>query len=132
MLKFKQIDWIVQLILIIATPLFFLINKNQFKGFEFISSYFIVGGWQAVSILVHFSFPRKIKHKLRAIHGVFTMIVGVVAAIFIALDNDALIGYLFFILFVTPILAIVYLVACYRETRDLQKQQTQIPSSLNQ
>lgn len=119
MITFKRLDWIVQLMLIIGIPLFFLVNQGRYRDFDFISGYFIVGGWQLISILVHFFFPRHTKIKLRTIHGVLSLIIVLLTAVLVAADNDALIMLLIGILFVTPALAILYLIACFLETKAL-------------
>lgn len=119
MITFKRFDWIFQMILILGSPLFFLVNQKRLNDFEFVFSYFLVGGWQLISIIVHMFYPAVVKHKLRTLHGILTLILLVVTGILMAIDNETILMFLIGVLFVTPALAILYVIACYLETKAL-------------
>lgn len=119
MIDFKRFDWIFQLILLVGSILFFLVNQNRFMDFEFILSYFVIGGWQLISILVHMFYPSTVKHKLRTIHGILTVLLFITTGILIGVGEDLLIEFLVGVLFVTPALAILYLITCYLETKKV-------------
>ncbi len=120
MITFKRLDWILQIFLLVGVPLFFWVNKDRYRDFDFLVGYFIVGGWQLISIVIHFFYPKKYKIKLRTLHGVLTLIAALVTAILVALnDDEMIIMFLIGILFVTPALAILYLITCFLETKAL-------------
>jgi hypothetical protein len=95
------------------------VNQERYRDFDFISGYFIVGGWQLISILIHFFFPRETKIKLRKFHGMLSLGLLILLAILWAIDDESIIMLLIGVLFATPALAILYLIACFLETKAL-------------
>jgi hypothetical protein len=112
---FKKIDLGIQLILIIVlTPL-------ALSGVIFFTyAYFIVGGWQVFSVLIHllqrqFFFPAKgRRYYCRTLIGVAAT--GLAAL----LSNDLGVFYLFALLFVSPAFAIWYVCICHIENKTLE------------
>ncbi len=111
MRKFKLYDYWISLILIIAFTIISLIKRDG----TFIAGYFTVGAWQLVSMLVHYqkkwfmagSSARSIYQKcilglaLCSIVGCIVPLIGM---------------FIFFILlFISPLLAIIYTAICYNE-----------------
>jgi hypothetical protein len=119
---FKTIDWIGQLLLIVIGALLALFRKADILSADFTAAYLLVGGWQLLSMLVHLFLPAAVKIKARKYYLwllALTMLAGVVTGVII---EKAIIGYLFAMLFWTPLLAIFYLVISYKEAKQLQQQ----------
>ncbi|MBS1495261.1 MAG: hypothetical protein JSU03_01415 [Bacteroidetes bacterium] len=112
MKNFKFFDTWMSIILITVFLIASVINMDE----TFIYGYFVVGGWQIISMVIH------------AINGWFTakgsirILYHWVVAIVIALTILGLLVYpilylmLFILLFAAPIMAIVYTTICYDET----------------
>ena len=110
MKNFKTIDFIIQVFLIISFIIKSTLNIDQ----TFIYGYFIVGGWQVISMIVHQinkwytnqGSRRFYYHRITA------------ATLFI-IPSGFIIPNFFIVwvplLFVAPIMAIYYLAICYRE-----------------
>ncbi|MFT3979818.1 MAG: hypothetical protein QM687_05055 [Ferruginibacter sp.] len=111
MKKFKQIDLIISIALIII----FLIYGILSKDFKFITGYFVVGGWQVISMLVHqFNhwFIQKGSSRL-FYHNMVVILIAVTAfSLLIPLFSLVL---LFFLLFAAPVMAVMYSLICYNE-----------------
>lgn len=103
MKQFKIIDFWVNILLIIGFAIISLIEKN----FTFIYGYFIVGGWQVISMIIHrinkliipISKTRKVYHWITgfSIAGMFTLV------------------FFYVLLFAAPIMAIFYTCLCGNE-----------------
>jgi hypothetical protein len=112
---FKKIDFWIQLALIIACSTLALANVIFFPY-----AYFVVGGWQVFSALIHllqrqFYFPVSgRRYYWRTLIGV--AVVGL-ASLF---SNDLGVFYLFGLLFVSPGLAIWYVWICHMENKTLE------------
>lgn len=116
---FKTIDWVGQLLLIITGGALALVKNAGFFSTDFTIAYVLVGGWQMLSVLVHLFLPKAVKIKARKYYLwllALTMLAGVIIQLIV---KDAIIGYLFAMLFWTPLLAIFYLFICYKEARQL-------------
>lgn len=112
MRTWKHADWIIQCILVIAGV---IISLLQFD----IWSYLIVGGWQMLSCLVNLVW-RKGQWKVadRKIYLWFIFILFCIGILLYFGENtfeSFILPYLFGLVFFTPIMAIWYIIICYRE-----------------
>ena len=112
MKTFKQTDFFLQFFLMLFAIASLFQNDPFFKSYE---NYFLVGGWQFTSMLVHEfagSFTAKGGRRRYYQNAVYIivacMLAGIVAPAFL---------FIFFILvFAAPLMAIYYLFLCYDET----------------
>jgi hypothetical protein len=115
---FKKIDAGLQAILIIIFLLLTLIN---WPGEQVIVGYFVVGGVQVISMVVHAAagptyFPR------RSLRRTYTFVVlAIFLAVPIAMLTDMLIFLMFGLLFASPIMALFYWWICFREVKELDR-----------
>jgi hypothetical protein len=120
---FKTIDYYAQIFLIVAAlavNLFlFAVNRDDFD--YIIAGYLIVGGWQVCSVIVNFMVPATYKVKLRNVYLVLLAITVITGIIFWQLNDDSIIIFGLIILFWSPVLAVIYAVACHRETKLLEQ-----------
>lgn len=123
---FKSIDLIVQLFTIVLGVVFGLIHMEY--GFYF---YFIVGGWQVLSCLIHAVFPQyynKVKDRRRYL---ITLLVLVISSFLLFLgfyfEFEPLLALIipfgFILLLISPIMAIWYCYICYRELKLYQQKE---------
>lgn len=113
---FKVMDMWVQIAIIVIVMLLFLFQDHMIFGESFFYIYFILGGWQLISVFVHFYFPREVKIPLRNIYHILvalTILIGMII-------GKELVDYLYSMLFWTPILALLYLATCIIETVRLK------------
>jgi glucan phosphoethanolaminetransferase (alkaline phosphatase superfamily) len=123
MKSFKQWDWIVQTVLILASIFVSLALRRT--GDLFLLSYFVVGGWQMISVAVHALNPAIYRSVARKVY-LWLLLLTVLSTIIVILismnsNSDFILGWLVGILFWTPALALFYLVICIWETRRLKE-----------
>ncbi len=102
MKKFKTADFFLNSSLIAGFAIYYLFNQDT----DFLTGYFVVGGWQVISMLVHayhhcFTYKKGSRyyyHRLTLV-SILTMPV----------------GSLWLLLFVAPVMAVYYTCICYRE-----------------
>ena len=119
MKKFKTIDCWMSILLIAG----FLIASIIRLDLTFIVGYFVVGGWQLISILVHF-FNKAFVEKGEARDGyqkyvfLFIIIVAILfpLALLFKIVAIPLLIVLFILLFCAPFMAVYYTYLCYHET----------------
>jgi hypothetical protein len=123
---FKLVDMIVQLITIILGVVFGLIYM-QYAHY----SYFIVGGWQVLSCLIHGLFPQyynKVKDRRRYLITLLVLII-LTCLIFFGTYFEfdlllrAIIPFGFILFVITPIMAIWYCYICYTELKLYQQKE---------
>ena len=112
---FKKLDFWIQLVLIVVcAPL--AIAQVMFFPY----AYFVVGGWQVFSVLIHL-LQRQSYFPANGRRYYCGTLIGValigIAALF---SNDLGIFYLFGLLFVSPFLAIWYMTICHTENKTLE------------
>lgn len=115
---FKVIDMWVQIAMIVIVILLLIFQDHMIFGENFFYSYFILGGLQLISVFVHFYFPREIKIPLRNIYHILvalTILIGMI------ISGKESVDYLYYMLFWTPILALLYLATCIIETVRLKE-----------
>jgi hypothetical protein len=119
MKEFKIIDCWISIILIPAFVIFGFITMND-KSFN---GYFIVGGWQVVSMIVHTlnhwftkrGEQRAYYHKLVLIlAAIIAVLIGFTYAFEVFFIVLAII--MFLLLIASPVMAIYYTYVCYEET----------------
>lgn len=110
MKEFKTIDVIVQILLIIGFSIQSIISMDQ----TFLIGYFVVGGWQVTSMIVHHVNKWHTRHGNRRFYYH-----RISAAILIAMAAGFVVPYLLIVwgvmLFVAPVMAIYYLAICCKE-----------------
>ncbi len=108
MKKFKTIDTWISIILITAFAIASIINRN----YTFLIGYFVVGGWQVISMLVHvFYHSFTEKGSTRYIYHWIT---------FISLITMP-IGSFWILLFTAPFMAVFYAWLCFDEVRKMNQ-----------
>jgi hypothetical protein len=115
MKTFKLIDLALNISLILFFAVFTLIKKD----YSFIYGYFIIGGWQVISMLIHQSagwFTRK--GSARNSYFTLTLIIILTGALAFLVPLFAIIYYI--LLFTAPALAIVYTLICFDECREMR------------
>ena len=104
MKQFKIIDFWVSVILIVASVVFVLVKRNIEIGF--IYCYFIVGGWQVISMITHAVNGWFVgKKMLRFYYHWFTLLAIITMPL----------GSIFLLLYIAPLLAIIYTLICRDE-----------------
>lgn len=108
--KFKRVDCWVSIFLLVSCALFVLLSMDNW-GSALIVSYFIVGGWQVLSMTVH------------AVTGYFTKRVwGRLLYHWIVVVVIALFPFtMWLLLYIAPVMAVFYTAMCYHETFVLMK-----------
>jgi hypothetical protein len=111
MKKFKTIDLRLDIILILASIAFAFIMSNEYS----LLGYFIVGGWQILSMIVHevngyFNESTGLRRKYHLFVAILlsTALLGLII-------TPVLMLILYFLLFVSPFLALGYCYLCYHE-----------------
>lgn len=125
MKRFKQTDCIVQLLLITGSLLiyFMQLSNGVIDGFMV---YFIVGGWQLLSAVVHLFKKTYNKVLLRRIYWI-AVIALIAGSVFASVNDNRLLMYMYVVLFVTPALALYYCTICIIETRSIAAANTAAP-----
>lgn len=116
----KTVDYAAQAFLISASLLLFIVGLayNIDEDYLF-SGYFIVGGWQIISVTAHFFVPAAYKISLRKTYLVM-LLCTIIAGALSFINGDFLILFLMILLFWSPALAVLYLVTCIKETQRLK------------
>lgn len=112
---FKRIDCGIQAFLILGGIL--VCFNYEFLTTEFMSVFFVVGGWQMISVLVHARWYRPpVKSQMRKVYlWALAILVGLVLPLsFTPLLLVALMG----LLAGSSILAILYLITCLGELNE--------------
>lgn len=110
MKNFKIVDFWISVVLIIGCTFFVLLSDEEW-GAALVISYFIVGGWQVVSMTVH------------AVKGYFTKKAGsrllyhwIVVSVVILFPLT-----MWILIYIAPVMAIFYTWLCYHETFLMMK-----------
>lgn len=119
MKKFKQIDCIVQLLLMITAVIANMIRVPGILSNTFISGYLLVGAWQLLSVIIHFIFRDFPRVKARTIYLLLLVITVLTGIVFAVLPGDSILSFMAVMLFWTPALAILYCIACIAETQRM-------------
>ncbi|MCP9752162.1 hypothetical protein [Ferruginibacter sp. HRS2-29] len=111
MRKFKLIDAWINIVLIIGAVIFSLASHD----FDFIYSYFIVGGWQVFSMLTHTLCNWFIEPSEARLRYHYIVLIIAAFALIGALFNTLLFCLMAFLLFAAPFMACYYAYLCYKE-----------------
>ena len=114
---FKQVDLCISLLLIAGFTIYALVEPEYlFLG------YFAVGGWQVASMLVHLIarwFTVKGSPRM-----IYTWVSGIVIGLaFLGKIITPLLFIFLVLLFVAPVMALVYCHICYREIKSLKEKE---------
>ena len=108
MKKFKKIDTWISIMLITGFAIATIINRD----YTFIVGYFVVGGWQVISMLLHVYYKCFTEKKgSRYIYHWITFISLVTMPI----------GSFLILLFTAPFMAVYYTWLCYDEVRKMNQ-----------
>lgn len=110
MIRFKKYDFIIQLILILG----FLIASFIKLDYTFVIGYFVVGGYQVISMLVHY-FNDCLDEKGTVRYNYHRVTLIVVAIMFAGLLLPFLLFIFGIMLFAAPFMALYYAWICYDE-----------------
>ena len=113
---FKRYDLLISIFLITGCTIYSLVKGD----FTFIFCYFIVGGWQIISMLVHSTkgwFTRK-SSKRYYYHWTVAVIIALGLSAFVI--SFLLIIY-YVMLFMAPLMAVFYTLMCYDEVKELKQ-----------
>jgi hypothetical protein len=124
MKTFRQIDLIISITLIIGFFIVALIKQDE----TFIIGYFVTGGWQVISMIVHaadgtFAGKGTVRYNY---HWAVAIIIGIVLSAWATQIEPLLItaGVLIAILiFIAPLMAICYSWLCWNELSALRKRE---------
>lgn len=117
MRTFKLMDCFVQATLI---GLALVLGPRQYRtgaDEDFLIWYFLVGGWQVLSVIVHFLFYRPVTKSL--LRRIYLITLALVTVILVTSAVGFVIEALFGLLFFSPVMALYYLVTCMIETKRL-------------
>ena len=111
MKKFKEVDAWISIILITGFAIATIINRD----YTFLIGYFVVGGWQAISMIIHankgwFTENNSKRYKYHWIVVITCMVVLLGIAIYPLLFYTLIV-----LLLVAPFMAIYYTWLCYQE-----------------
>ncbi|MCG2616464.1 hypothetical protein LZZ85_19345 [Terrimonas sp. NA20] len=112
---FKKIDFWIQVILIAGSLIFI-----AFEPSDFITTYFIVGGWQLFSCIIHVSLTGHfISHRWRTLY--YRTLLGLVISTLLLYVTGLVLLLLFLMVFLPPVLACWYAFTCSEENDLLMK-----------
>lgn len=117
MRTFKLVDCCGQLLLIVVGLMMGI--GGGLDETSFFAAYFVVGGWQVLSAILHgiFYSPTH-KSKLRRI---YLITLGVVAGCLLMSLSGFVLEALYGLLFFSPVMAVYYLITCMLETKRLSE-----------
>ncbi len=123
MKTFKITDCVMQAILILLALLVNLSNgtSHLMDSNFFFLSYFVVGGWQVLSMFIHFTVPKKYKIKQRKIY-IILLLLTIIAGV-LCLPNDTILNFMLVLLFWSPALALLYFIITVAELRMINRQE---------
>ncbi|WP_127131032.1 hypothetical protein [Pseudoflavitalea rhizosphaerae] len=114
MKAFARLDVAIQVVLIIiGIAIGLAVASNSIQSDYMFVPYFLVGGWQIFSVIVHLVGEGFRFGAMRKIYLVTLLLVLVI--LIISVPTEAIIYSLLGLLFFSPVMAIFYLATCYRE-----------------
>lgn len=123
MRSFKKIDCVIQGVLIVLGLVMGLSSRQGLDDTAFFAGYFLVGGWQLISVFIHFFYEAPYKKIMRKIYLITLGVV--IIALLVSIPTDGIIVTLFGLLFFSPVMAVYYLITCINETQQLSLIMTQ-------
>lgn len=129
MKTFRITDLIVQSALIIFA-IFQGIKSMTGQPELFFYSYFIIGGWQIFSMLIHHFFAKPTSfHQMRTIYAktcLTLLLIGVITGVLLMIESAfgfLIVLYGYGLLWFTPLLAFFYLYICQKEYSQMIKKE---------
>lgn len=120
MKAFARLDVIIQVILIVSGLAIGLgVMANSIHGDYMFVPYFLVGGWQLFSVIVHLVGEGLKLSTHRKIY-LFTLLI-VLVVLIASIPSGAIIYTLIGLLFFSPLMAFFYLYTCYKELQSYQQ-----------
>ena len=120
MKPFARLDVVIQVILIIiGIAIGLAVASNSIQSDYMFVPYFLVGGWQILSVIVHLVGEGFRFSTLRRIYLVTLVLVLVI--LIISVPTAAIIYSLIGLLFFSPVMAIFYLFTCYKELQQYKQ-----------
>jgi hypothetical protein len=108
MKKFKEVDMWISIILIAGFAIATIINRD----YTFLLGYFVVGGWQVISMLVHVYYNSFTEKKgIRRNYHWITLISLITIPV----------GSFWILLFTAPFMAVFYTWLCFDEVRKMNQ-----------
>lgn len=121
---FKLIDLGGQILTVVAGLLYVFFKKEEAS---FIYLYFITGGWQLSSYLIHLFFESSwLSSKDRKCYGkivLWLLITGLLLYLLISIVYGLVFLYLFALLIITPVLAIWYFIVGINEWNYIKRKE---------
>lgn len=121
MKAFKIADCVAQVLMIGIAAFMFLVLRVRIID-EALGFYFAVGGWQIMSVIVHLVASKLYGSPLRKAYHILLLITIGTALLSALGGSDGLIMYMAILLGWSPILAVLYMIACIKETNKLVAQ----------
>jgi hypothetical protein len=109
MKQFKKIDMWISIVLIIAA----MIWVKNFD--EITTSYFIIGGWQIISMVIHI-IKKWFTHKGTKRQTYQIIVLVTITFTILSIPANFVIIPMYILLFAAPLMAIYYTVLCFQET----------------
>jgi hypothetical protein len=120
MKTFKQIDLVISITLIAGFFIAALVKQDEIL----IIGYFVTGGWQVISMIVHAvdgTFAGKGTARYNY-HWVVAIVIGI-ALLSLVLKVEPLLMIFFVLVFIAPVMAIYYSSLCGNELSALRKRE---------
>ncbi|MBL7746877.1 MAG: hypothetical protein JNM19_05580 [Chitinophagaceae bacterium] len=118
---FKLTDILTQAGILVGSLVFIIIPQNSYN---LINLYFIMGGWQVLSLLIHSLFAEGwLAQKDRRSYGktiLWTFITGILCYLSLFAGLPLIMLYLFALLIVSPMFAVWYFIICVKEWRSIK------------
>lgn len=110
MKAYKQIDFYGSILLILSSVLI----ATLWQDFEFVYCYYVVGGWQSISMVVHSVNGWFVQAGARRTYHF--VVVAVLAGVAVGLVFESILLFMLYILlFAAPFMAVYYASICYHE-----------------
>jgi hypothetical protein len=125
MMKFLKLTDLFTQAVLMLTCLVIVFTTGEAET-AFILFYFVLGGWQLLSYLIHFLFYEESWYhkKTRNLYGktLLCTVAGLIASLFLSATREPfLLYFLYALLFITPLYAIGYFIIVYRELQTIQR-----------
>jgi hypothetical protein len=121
MKAFKIADCVVQGLMIGMACFLVLFLKARLVE-EAFGFYFAVGGWQILSVCIHLAAGKQYRSQLRKAYHVLLLMTVAAGILSLLGGSDGMIIFMAVLLAWSPVLALLYLAACIRETNRLVAQ----------
>jgi hypothetical protein len=119
MKTFKIVDCYIQGGLFLIVLFLVALSGGRLGESFFLVLYFVTGGWQLFSVLIHWGYEKPYKVRLRKVYEV--MLAATFGIGIICLFAGVFLEYMFGLLVWSPVLAILYFACCVTETNRLDE-----------